>query len=266
MNIFIHEWKAYRKSTVIWSLSLILIVVLFMSFYPSFSKDAADFTKIMEGYPEAIRNALGVNLGSFFTILGFYCFPLTFITLCGAIQAMNLGTSIVSKEVLEKTADFLLTKPVTRTAIVTSKLLAAFSSIVTTNILYFAAASLMVFQVKTENFSFKLFIMLSLTIFFVQLIFLALGFMMSVSIPKIKSVLTISLGTVFAFYFLGMLSGSAASEEVKRYISPFKYFDTAYIMKNSSYEASFLIVGAVIIIVAIIASYFIYAKKDIHTV
>ena len=112
-----------------------------MSFYPSFAKDAEEFTKIMEGYPEAIRNALGVNLGNFFTILGFYCFPLSFITLCGAIQAMNLGTSIVSKEVREKTADFLLTKPVTRTTVLTAKLLAAFVSLVITNIVYLAAAS-----------------------------------------------------------------------------------------------------------------------------
>ena len=49
MNIFLHELKANRKSTIIWSISLIMIVVLFMSFYPSFAKDAEEFTKIMEG-------------------------------------------------------------------------------------------------------------------------------------------------------------------------------------------------------------------------
>ncbi|WP_066071806.1 ABC transporter permease [Neobacillus soli] len=261
MNIFLHELKAYRKSLIIWSLSLLLIVVLFMSFYPSFAKDSEEFTKIMAGYPEAIRNALGVNLGNFFTILGFYCFPLSFITLCGAIQAMNLGTGIVSKEVREKTADFLLTKPVTRTTVLTSKLLAAFSVLVITTIVYITAASIMAFQVKTDDFSFKLFIMLSLTMFFVQLIFLAFGIIISVVVPKIKSVLTVSLATVFAFYFLGMFT-----EGAKRYFSPFNYFDTAFIIKNKSYEASFLIAGAIIIILAIAASYFVYAKKDIHSV
>jgi ABC-2 type transport system permease protein len=265
MNIFLHELRAYRKSTIIWSLSLMMIALLFLSFYPSFAQDAEGFKKIMEGYPEAIRSALGFNLGTFFTILGFYCFPLSFITLCGAIQAMNLGTSIVSKEVREKTADFLLTKPVTRTTVLTAKLLAALTSIVMTNIVYIAAASIMAFQVKTADFSFKLFIMLSLTMFFIQLLFLALGIIISVIFPKIKSVLTVSLGTVFAFYFLGMFS-STTGEQAKRYLSPFKYFDTAYIIKHSSYEGTFLLVGAVIIILAIVASYFVYAKKDIHAV
>ncbi|WHY86271.1 ABC transporter permease subunit [Neobacillus novalis] len=265
MNIFLHELRAYRKSTMIWSISLAAIVVFYMSLYPSFARDAAEFTKILEGYPEAIRNALGINLGGFFTILGFYCFPLAFITLCGAIQAMNLGTAIVSKEVREKTADFLLTKPITRTQVLTAKLLAALTSLVITNIVYIVAASIMMFQVKTEDFSFKLFIMLSLTLLFIQLIFLALGIIISVIVPKIKSVLTVSLATVFGFYFLGMLSG-ASGEEAKRYLSPFKYFETAYILKNKGFEASFLIAGVIIIILAIAASYLVYAKKDIHAV
>jgi ABC-2 type transport system permease protein len=231
--------------------------------YSSFEEDAEGFMKILESYPEAIRNALGFNQGNFFTILGFYSFPLSFITLCAAIQAMNLGTSIVSKEVREKTADFLLTKPVTRTEILTAKLLAASASIVMTNIVYFAAASFVALQVKTDDFNLKTFFLLSLTIFFIQLIFLAIGIIISVMVHKIKSVLPVSLATVFAFYFLGVFSDTT---EVKRYFSPFKYFDTAYIIKHSGYEASFLIVSAVIIILAIAASYVVYTKKDIHAV
>jgi ABC-2 type transport system permease protein len=265
MNILLHELRAYRKSTIIWSISLILIMVLFMSFYPSFAKDSEAFKKILEGYPAAIKNALGLNPGNFFSILGFYCFPLSFITLCGAIQAMNLGTAIVSKEVREKTADFLLTKPVTRSTVLTAKLLAAVISIVITNIVYITAANVMANQVKTEKFSFKLLIMLSLTMFFIQLIFLAVGIIVSVIVPKIKSVLTVSLGTVFAFYFLGMFS-STTGDEAKRYLSPFKYFDTAFILNHSGYEASFLIVGGGFIVLAIAASYVVYVKKDIHAV
>jgi ABC-2 type transport system permease protein len=265
MNIFLHELKANRKSTLIWSLSLVALVVLFLSLYPAFAEDTEEYTKILAGYPEAIRNAFGINLGNFFTILGFYCFPFSFITLFGAIQAMNLGTAIVSKESREKTADFLLTKPITRTAVLTAKLLAATFSIVITNVVYLVGGLLMANQVKTEDFSSKLFIMISLTMFFIQLIFLALGILVSVMVRKIKSVLSVSLSTVFAFYFLGMLSDTTG-ESAKRFITPFKYFDTAYIMKHSIYESSFLIVGAIIIILAIAGSYLIYTKKDIHAV
>ena len=70
--------------------------------------------KYLKDYPEPVRKALGLSVDSISSILGFYSYIFLYITLCGAIQAMNLGTSIISKEVSEKTADFLLTKPVTR--------------------------------------------------------------------------------------------------------------------------------------------------------
>ena len=59
MNIFMHELRAYRKSTIIWTISLIMIVLLFMSFYSSFAKDAAGIYKnngrVPRGDQEFIR-------------------------------------------------------------------------------------------------------------------------------------------------------------------------------------------------------------------
>lgn len=265
MNMFLHELKAYRKSTIIWTSSIVVLVILFLSMFPAFSKDAADFTKIFEGYPEPIRKALGFTIDTFASILGFYAFFFLYVQLCGAMQAMNLGTSIVSKEVREKTADFLLSKPVSRRAIMTSKLWAALTSLVITNVVYLAAASTMVSIVKTKDYSIKIFFMISITLFFIQLVFLSLGIIISVVASKIKSVLSISLSTVFGLFFIGALAATS-QEDAVRYISPFKYFDTAYIIKNSSYEASFIIVGIGLIIVAISASYLLYCKKDIHAV
>ena len=263
MNMFIHELKAYRKSTVIWTISLVTLVVLFLTMFPSFSKEADAFKEVMKGFPEPIRKAMGFSIDSISSVLGFYSYMFLYITLCGAIQAMNLGTSIISKEVRGKTADFLLTRPVTRRAIITSKLLASLCCLVITNVAYFIASSFMVSLVATEKYSYKIFFMISITLFFIQLMFLALGIIISVLIPKIKSVLPISLGTVFSFFVIGMFAATLGDNNM-RYITPFKYFDTTYILKNSSYEVSFIIVGIVFIALAITSSYLIYSKKDVH--
>ena len=68
------------------------------------------------------------------TVLGFYSFAFLFTQICLAIQAANYGFSLVSIEERELTADFLLAKPVGRTQILTSKLLAALSGLTITNI------------------------------------------------------------------------------------------------------------------------------------
>ncbi|MBU3110587.1 ABC transporter permease subunit [Clostridium lacusfryxellense] len=264
MNMFFHELKAYRKSTIIWTCSLIALVVLFLSLFPAFSKEAEAFKEIMKGFPEPLRKAFGFSVDSMSSILGFYSYMFLYTTLCGAIQAMNLGTSIVSKEVRQKTADFLLTRPVTRRAIMTSKLMAALTCLVITNIIYLLVASIMASFVATEKYSYKMFFMVSITLFFVQLMFLALGIIISVLIPKIKSVLPISLGIVFAFFILGMFAATTG-DDAMRYITPFKYFDTTYILNNSSYEVQFFIIGLGFIVAAITASYFVYSKKDVHS-
>ena len=262
MNIFVHELKAYRKSTLVWAFSLIAIVALFMSMFPSISKEIVEFKKLLEGFPEPVRKALGLEIDSFGSILGFYSYLFVYLTLCGAIQAMHIGTSIVSKEVRDKTADFLLTKPVSRTTILTAKLLAALTTLVVTNVVFLISARIMVAQVNTESYSVKSFWMISMTLFFTQLIFLSLGIILSIVFPKIKSVLTVSLGTVFTFFIIGLLV-STTDDSMKRYLSPFKYFDSAYILENSSYEISFMLAGIGIIVISLIASYIIYMKRDI---
>lgn len=265
MNVYLHELKAYQKSTLVWMFSLITIIILFLSFFPTFSNDAADFKRLLEGYPEAVRKAVGISIESITTFLGFYSYIFTYILLCGSIQAMNLGTSILSKEVREKTADFLLTKPITRSQIITAKLFAALTCLVITNLAFLVSASIMAIVVSNSAVEWKPLLLISITALFVQLMFLALGMFVSVTVSKIKSVLPISLSTVFFFYFISMF-GSVIGDDFIRYVTPFKYYDTAYIIEHSAYEPTFIFIELVFIVAAVFGSYSIYLKKDIHSV
>ncbi|NJD01047.1 MAG: ABC transporter permease [Ruminiclostridium sp.] len=265
MNIFIHELKSYGRTTFIWTASLTAFIIMFMLVYPAFSNDVENTRKLFEGFPEGVRKALGLMLDSFFTLLGFYSYIFMYVTLCGAIQAMHMGTSILSKEVRDKTADFLMTKPVSRKKIMTSKLLAVLCSLAITNIICILIAGVMLEVIKNTGYDVKAFLMISATLFFIQLIFAALGVLVSMMVPAIKSVLSVSLGTVFGFFILNMFD-SVIDKEAIRYLTPFKFFDFSYIIKNGSYETPFLIVGVVFVIAAVAASYIIYGKRSIHAV
>lgn len=263
MNVFLHEIRAYRKSTLIWIASLSSIVVVFMAMYPAFTQDVEAVKRVLNNFPEAFRAAIGLNFETFFTVLGFYGYILSFAVLAAAIQAMNLGTGVISKEHAGKTADFLLSKPVTRARVVSAKLAAAFAAIVVTNIVFVAVSYVGMHVASAESFSTGTFLLMALSMFVVQVIFMALGVLFSVTIPKIKSVVAVSLPTVFAFYIIGTI-GDVVKNEEARFVSPFRYFDFAYIIKNQSYETKYLAVGAAFVVVAIVASYVIYAKKDIR--
>ncbi|OPZ94232.1 MAG: ABC-2 family transporter protein [Firmicutes bacterium ADurb.Bin419] len=264
MNIFLHELKAYRKSTIIWSLSMYGLAIMYILIFKGLGEDIEAFRVFISNLPDMAKKLFNIYLDSISTLEGFYSIVLPFVLLCGAIQAMNLGISILSKEVRDKTADFLMTKPVSRVLVLSAKIFAAFSLLLVTNIIYLVLTVTSTTAIVAE-YNVKLFLMLSLTLFFVQLIFMFLGIIISVMAGKIKSVISISLSTVFGFYIIGSL-GSVIGEDKARYISPFRYFDAGYIIRNAAYETSYIIVGCVFIIAAIAGSYLIYKKKDIHAV
>ena len=86
----------------------------------------------MVQFPPELRAAFGLDALDMATVLGFYGFVFLFVQLCLAIQAGNYGFGLVSIEESELTADFLLSKPVSRAQILTSKLLAALTSLLVT--------------------------------------------------------------------------------------------------------------------------------------
>lgn len=265
MNMYLHELKSLRKSAAIWACSMIAIALVYLSMYPSIYRDAAHFRDILAGYPASIRAMLGVTLDSVTSPLGFYSMIIAFVVLCGGIQAMNLGMSIVSKETRERTADFLLVKPVSRSAIVTAKILAALTALLLTDALYYAVTVIIASAVRQSSYSAGLFFMVNLTLLFVQLIFFAIGLVVSVFFDRLRSVLPVSLGTVFGCYIVGALI-AAGKDDWARFISPFRYFDYPSILSTARYETPYLIVGAAIVAASIVTCFYVYARKDIHAV
>lgn len=265
MNIYRHELRMLRRFTWTWGGALAGVLLLFFSMFPALSADAEQFQALLAQYPEAVRQALGFAVNDIATLLGFYSFVFPYVLLAGAIQAIQAGAGILSKETREKTADFLLTKPITRPQIITAKLLAAATSLFLTQLLYLPTACLLASQLRDVAFAWTPFVLIGVSLLLVQLIFLALGMLASLLLPRLRSVLSLSLGTGFGFFFIGML-GSVVGERAVRYLTPFKYFDPAYIIRHSGYETSFVLLGVGIVVLAVGSSYLIYTQKDIPAV
>ncbi len=268
MNIYLHELRSYRRNTIIWVVALCAATLFLFSMYPAFSRNVGDLTKVFSAYPAAVQDAFNLPLrlvDKISFLLIFYSFILTVIMLCGAVQAMNLGVSIIAKETAGKTVDFLLTKPVTRASVVAQKLLAMLTCLAVTSALYLAVSTAMASAVTEKAIDYRPFLLISLSFFFVQVIFGALGLAVAVVFPKIKAMLPVSLSTVFAFFIIGAV-GEALKQDAIFYLSPFKYFNASYIMLNSAYQTSYAVTGAAVVVVAVALGFLVYSKRDIHAV
>lgn len=264
MNIFRHELRSYRKSTIAWVISYTFLLFVFMLIYPTFTKDIGASQKIIEGLPTAVKSALEIDLKNFFTITGFFAYLFNFIALAGGIQALNLGLSVISKEISGKTAEFLMTKPVSRTRILSEKLLAVFCLIVCTNLAFSLVAFIAAKISSPDPFSAKIFLLISSSLFLIQIFFVSLGALMANLISKIKSVISVSLPTAFAFFIISTLGAILGDDKVK-YLTPFKFFDPHYIISHGNYELKFLLLEIFLVIILIGFSFRIYLKKDLRS-
>lgn len=263
MGIFWQELRSYRRSTIIWIVTLCVITMVFLSIYQSLSSQISTFQDVVSHYPKALLTIINFRLEMFYTIYGYLSYIMTFIWIAGAIQAMNLGASVISKEVSGKTADFLLAKPVSRNSLLTQKLLAVLTLIIITNLAFTGTAVLGAKLFSPTAFNMKLYLLMAASLFFVQLFFLAVGFMLGSVLPKIKTVITVTLPTVFVLFIVSSFGAIVDKPEVY-YITPFKYFDSVYIFRNGHYEFKYLAVLAVIVIVSLVVSFVVYNKKDIE--
>ncbi|MBD1373007.1 ABC transporter permease subunit [Hazenella sp. IB182357] len=263
MNLFRHELRVSRNATIIWTLSLSGLILFFMSMYPAISSDAKAFQNLLESYPQEVLVSLGISLETITSLLGFYSYVFTYIVLCTSIQAVQLGLQIISKESRDKTADFLLTKPVTRTSIITAKLMAALVLILITNGIFMVVARFTLPLFSDQSFDTSTFLLITSSSLWIAFFFLFIGMMASALLSPIKSVIALSLSMVFGFFVFSML-GAVVGEETIRYFTPFHYYDTAYILAHGTYEWDFVWIEVGLILVMGVLSYFLYRKKDIY--
>lgn len=264
MNIFKFEMKGYMKSMLIWASSITFFLVMYMAFFPPISADPEPFNNMMAQFPDEVLKLMGINKDlPMMTILGYYSLTMSFVLIPIAIQASNYGFNILSVEERELTADFLLTKPVSRRTIFLSKFSAAFLSLQVTNALIWIASivSVNIFS-GDESFEIsKVYVLLSSIVLF-QLFFLTVGMLISVIVKKIPSVISYSMGLGFGMFIVSSL-GKMLSSEFLDVLSPYNHFDPGYILIDGTYDIIPTIISIIIIVSSFIGSYFLYLRRNI---
>lgn len=265
-HIFRHEFLIRLRSVITWSLSLALLIILFYSFSPVFIDEAALMNQVLANFPPQMKAVFGLNNMDLATALGFFSFIFLFVQLCLAIQAGNYGFGLVSIEETELTADFLLTRPVSRTQILTSKLLAALASLALTNAVIWISTfiAIALFQPGRE-FEMRNLLLLLATILPFQLFFLSVGLIVSLLVRRVRSVTPYALGLGFGMYVLNALNG-IFDEVAIEWITPFKHFDAAAITTTGSYDTRLVALNLAVSLLALVLSYWRYNQRDVHAV
>ncbi len=263
MRIYFEELKKVRFQTILWTLILSFILVIFLSMYPSYYENKDSVTSALNSFPDSFLKALGISLETIFTPLGFYAFLFEYIMILGAIQSALMGVKIIANDKIFQTQEFLFTRPIKRHKILTSKIMACVTSLIITNVIFHILSIVLISFINTED-SINLLQLFEInsSLLLLQITFLAISMVFAAFIKKPKTTMSISLIVVFGFYLLSLVE-ELFDLILLRYINPFSYFKISDIVIDGSYKASFIVATVFIIIFCLNFTYRGYETEDI---
>ena len=210
----------------------------------------------------SFTEAFGMDRLNFGTLIGFYAVECgNVLGLGGAFYAALCAVGILSKEEKDKTAEFLLTHPVSRKRIITEKLIAVLIQITAMNIVIYALSIGSIAAVG-EDIPWKEISLMHIAYYLLQIELAGICFGISAFLRKGSA--GIGLGIAAMMYFLNLIANIADVAEFLKYITPFGYCEGADIVSNGRLDGVMVAVGAVIGIGGIMIAYLKYTKKDIH--
>ncbi|OGO67994.1 MAG: hypothetical protein A2Z49_04405 [Chloroflexi bacterium RBG_19FT_COMBO_56_12] len=263
MNIFIRELKANLKSLVIWSVIITLLIVMAVSKFTAFAGDPAT-VKMLDSMPPAMLDAFSMRAFNLTTLSGFYGIMFIYFGLMSAIAAAMWGSDIISKEERDKTVEFSLVLPVSRSRVLTAKALAALVNCVAFVLITWAVSLVAVRSFNPDQAYFDYLALEMRAMFVIELIFLALGLLLGCAMKQYKRSASTAVAIILATYFMSIVSGMQEKLDFLKWFTPFKYFDAAELFRNGRMDSTYLLISAAIVVVCVVGAYWAYGRRDLY--
>lgn len=262
--MFKREMKINLKSFIIWTSILIGLFLVVFLVYPSIvnSENMQMMDEMMKMFPEEMLKAFNMDISSIDSAFGWLKTEgFVFVLLITGIYSGILGSNILVKEESDKTIEYLNSVPVTRKKIVLNKIVCGILYIILM-IVIVGIFNFIGLEFSGE-FDRKSYLLLSMTPIFSSIVIFAVCLFLSTFTHKTKKTMGISLGFVFAGYFLKIVSEMGESTEFLKYISVFTLADIRNVIVDVGINPLMVVLSIVIMVVFMILTVFRYEKKEL---
>lgn len=260
MTVFFHEIKRGKKALIIWTAAIAAMLAVNVLLFPLMKATMNDFAKMTESLGEysSLLSSEGLGLGSMTGYFAAECGST--LGLGGALFAAITAVSVLAKEELERTAEFLLTQPVSRSRVVFEKLLSALFKITVLNLVVIIAMVLC-FLIIGEEVDAVAISLTFLSYYLLQVVTASVCFFISALLKG--NGIGIGLGVALFFYFLDIIANISDKVKFLKYATPFSFANGSEIVNAESIEIKYLIPWLVISAGCVVFAFIRYNKKDI---
>ena len=261
MTLLKHELKQGFKTLAIWTASIGFLIAICLFLFPEM-KGEMDNVSDMFSSMGSFTAAFGMDRLNFGTLIGFYAVECgNILGLGGAFFASLIAVSALAKEEKERTAEFLLSHPVSRVSVISSKLAALVIQIVVMNAVIFALSAACIAAIGEEP-AWKEICLLHLAYFLLQLELAGICF--GISAFCRRGSLGIGMGLAMGLYFVNILANITEEAEFLKYITPYGYAEGADILADGKLNTAYVLIGTALCAAGTLTAFRQYRRKDIR--
>ncbi|MHB1154661.1 MAG: ABC transporter permease subunit [Eubacteriales bacterium] len=264
MNILKRELRTILKPFIFWTIGLFILVFAGMTKYTGVANAPGELNlnDLLVKFPRVFLAVMGMadadlgSLGGYYSVLVFYAL------ICTVIFAIHLGNNAVSRESIDKTYEFIFTKPRLRSYVLRMKLITAWFYLIIFSIFhYIFSVSAVQALGFSENINFEM-LLFSLMLFLTGSIFLALSAFISATVKNAeKGAMYGNLCFMFAF-IMGIIYDILESGFVIKLFSPLRYFSTADLL-DKKLDPVFVFICITITAVFLTGAFIKFNKRDL---
>lgn len=224
MNLFRKELKTGLKPFLFWTLGLFAFIFAGIVKSSAAMADGAFMMELIGKFPRIVVAVMGMANVDIAQFGGFYAVLMQYVFVLAAVYAAHLGNNAVSRESVDRTYEFLFTKPRARSFILSRKLLAALVFLTAYAGLSLLFSELAVQQLGLTGDYTGLFLRFSVALWFVGLVFFALAALFAASVRSAERGARAGNLAVLGAYALAVVCDLLERPGLLRLLTPFRYF------------------------------------------
>lgn len=265
-NLFRKEFRMNALALTVWTLVICFLTAFTMGFYRMFVENQSQFMGLFNLFPQGLFEFKGIsNFDDLFSVLGFYAANNTvYMQLFGSIYAIVLASNILLKEEYNKTAEFLLTWPLTRNEVFETKCTVMLLNILILNVIVCLTGYVSIELVRTGPYSMQAYLILAFYTLLLNLFFGLTGLFLSVFVKRARPITTLGIGIVLFMYFLFTISKITPDAGVIGFISPYNFIDVNVLQQDYGLDPWYILYFTGLSAVFLVSAFLRYKKKDIY--
>lgn len=263
MQIIQKELRQGFKAFLIWSAGLAFLILCGMvKFSGMSSTQTGGMNEMLAQMPKPVLALFGMSEANIETLGGFYAVLEFYAMIVIACYAVSLGTSAVLRESVDKTYEFLFTKPWGRMRILTMKLLAGLVYLTLLCVLNGVFSWIAPGLYGIENTVTEAMLLYAAAVGVVGLVFFAAGVCLSMFVSRPERAVQLSYGVLLLSYGLSVVFDMDERFACLRPVTLLRYFRAGELLDGKLHPV--YLIGALTAVAALLtAGYLGFRQKDL---